>query len=217
MVTANKRVLVVDDESIVCESYRSVLTDEGYSVCTARSGRDALAACRAETFDVVLADLRMPDMDGLEVARRVRKEFPQVPILIITGYPTPQSADEARGLGVFDYLSKPLAPERLSAVTAAALSPPIEGRAPAVPVSEPVPEEGARTAEPQEPQPDAVAPAAPMGIAKTLGVLAVAPLLGLAYVMFLPIIGFGMLFSVIGMGLATKLGWMKRGAPGQQV
>ena len=209
MVATNKRVLVVDDEAIVCESYKRVLTDAGYSVCTARSGRDALAACRAEPFDVVLADLRIPDMDGLEVTRKVRKEFPQVQVLIITGYPTQQSADEARGLGVFDYLSKPVAPERLSAVTAAALSLPAERIAPAVPSAEPAPEEAARAAEPEKTQSEAVSVAAPEGIVKTLAVLALAPLIGLAYVMFLPIIGFGVLFAVLGMGLARKIGWMK--------
>ena len=85
MVATNKRVLIVDDESIVCDSYESVLTMAGFSVRTARSGRDALAACRNERFDVILADLKMPDMDGLEVTREVKKEFPQVQVLIITG------------------------------------------------------------------------------------------------------------------------------------
>jgi len=213
MVATNKRVLVVDDEAIVCESYKRVLTDAGYSVVTARSGRDALSACRAEPFDAVLADLKMPDMDGLEVTRIVRKEFPQVQILIITGYPTQQSAEVARGLGVFDYLSKPLTPEQLSAVTAAALAPFAKRMAAAIPHTEPEPKEvvrpAAQSAEPEEAQAEAVSRAGAEGVVKTLGVLAVAPLIGLAYVMFLPIIGFGMLFSVIGAGVARKLGWMK--------
>ncbi len=206
MVATNKRVLVVDDEAIVCKSYERVLTDAGYSVCTARSGRDALKACRAEPFDVVLADLKMPDMDGLEVTRKVKKEFPQVQILIITGYPTQQSADEARGLGVFEYLSKPLAPERLSAVTAAALSPPAEQTAPS---AKPALEEAAPVAKPERARAHAVSTATPEGIVKTLTVLAVAPILGLAYVMLLPIIGFGVLFSLVGSGVARKVGLMK--------
>ncbi len=209
MVATNKRVLVVDDEAIVCKSYERVLTDAGYSVCTARSGRDALAACRAEPFDVVLADLKMPDMDGLEVTRKVKKEFPQVQILIITGYPTKQSADEARGLGVFDYLSKPLAPERLSAVTAAALSPPPEKMEPAVPSAKPALEEAASLAKPERARAHAVSTATPEGIVKTLTVLAVAPILGLAYVMLLPIIGFGVLLSLVGSGVARKVGLLK--------
>ena len=124
MVVANKRVLVVDDESIVCESYKLALTDAGYDVRTVESGQEAIQACRAERFDVMLADLRMPDMDGLEVARVVSSEFPDLRVVMITGYPSRESADEAARLGISDYLQKPLSPERLSAATAAALARP---------------------------------------------------------------------------------------------
>jgi DNA-binding NtrC family response regulator len=189
MVASNKRVLIVDDEWIVCESYKAVLTEEGYSVRTALNGRDALAASRSERFDVVLADLKMPDMDGLEVTRELKREDPQVQVLIITGYPTPQSADQARRLGVFDYLSKPLSPDRLSSVTAAAA---------AVPVASPI-------VEPAAAGDDAPAAAEPASLAETLGMLALAPVLGLAYVMFLPLLGFGMMFGVLGSGLLKAL------------
>ena len=72
MVVANKRVLVVDDETIVCESYKLALMDAGYDVRTVETGQEAIQACRAERFDVMLADLRMPDMPGLEVLDAVR-------------------------------------------------------------------------------------------------------------------------------------------------
>ena len=121
-VIANKRVLVVDDETIVCESYKLALTDAGYDVHTVETGQEAIQACRAERFDVMLADLRMPDMDGLEVARVVSREFPNLRVVMITGYPSRESADEAARLGISDYLQKPLSPERLSAATAAALA-----------------------------------------------------------------------------------------------
>jgi DNA-binding NtrC family response regulator len=197
MVASNKRVLIVDDESIVCESYKAVLTDEGYSVRTALNGRDALAACRSERFDVVLADLKMPDMDGLEVTRELKRKDPQVQVLIITGYPTQQSAEQARRLGVFDYLSKPLSPDRLSSVTAAAAASPVERTVPVQPAVAPAAGE------------DELATAGPGSVATTLGMLALAPLIGLAYVMFLPILGFGMIFGVLGSGLAKKLGWAR--------
>jgi CheY-like chemotaxis protein len=218
MVASNKRVLVMDDEAIVCESYKIVLTDAGYSVHTAKSGREALAACRDEPFDVLLADLRMPDMDGLDVTRTVRKEFPQVQVLIITGYPTSQSAEEARRLGVFDYLCKPLTPERLSAVTAAAAASPAEGMMPAGASAEPAPEEPVQSvppsaepeeAKPEETEPQTVPAVAQESILKTLGVVAIAPLIGLAYVLLLPLIGFGMLLAAMGAGLAKKLGGVK--------
>lgn len=126
MVAAAKRVLVVDDEEIVRESYRLALTDAGYEVRTVPNGRDAVDACRKEHFDVLLADIRMPDMDGLEVSRVVVHEHPDLRVIVITGYPSPESAARARRLGVSDYLQKPVAPDRLSAATAAALAKPIE-------------------------------------------------------------------------------------------
>ena len=130
MVAAVKRVLVVDDEEIVRESYKLALTDAGYEVRTVPNGREAISACRAEHFDVMLADIRMPDMDGLEVSQVVVHEFPEVRVIVITGYPSSESAARAKRLGVSDYLQKPVAPDRLSAATAAALARPVD-RAPA--------------------------------------------------------------------------------------
>jgi DNA-binding NtrC family response regulator len=124
MVTAEKRILVVDDEQIVRDSCQRALTDAGYDVKTAASGCDALDACRVERFDLMLTDLKMPDMDGLEVIRAMAAEFPDVRVVVVTGYPSPESAETASKLGIFDYLEKPLSPERLSAATAAVLARP---------------------------------------------------------------------------------------------
>ncbi len=121
MVAVTKRVLVVDDEEIVRESYKLALTDAGYDVCTVSSGRDAIRACRSDHFDVMLTDIRMPDMDGLEVSRVITREFPNVRVVMITGYPSPEYAARARRLGCVDFVEKPVGPDRLSAVTAAAL------------------------------------------------------------------------------------------------
>lgn len=131
MVAAEKRILVVDDEEIVRDSCKRVLTEAGYTVRTAASGRDALRACRDERFDVMLTDLRMPDMNGIDVIRAVASEFPEVRVIVITGYPSPQSAQQARELGVSDYLEKPLSTNRLSEAAAAALAhPPVRRAAP---------------------------------------------------------------------------------------
>ncbi|MCU0962497.1 MAG: response regulator [Pirellulaceae bacterium] len=128
MVAATQRILVVDDEEIVRESYRLVLADAGYDVRTVSNGREALEVCRAEHFDVVLADIRMPDMDGLEMSREVVRDFPGTRVIVITGYPSPESAERARRLGVSDYLQKPVPPDQLTAVTAAALARPLPVR-----------------------------------------------------------------------------------------
>ncbi len=214
MVASLKRVLVVDDEAIVCESYKRILDDAGYSVCTVRSGQDAIAACRKESFDVMLADLKMPGLNGIEVTRAVKAELPKIQVLIITGYPTRQSAQEAQGLGVFDYLSKPLSPERLSAATAAALAfpdrqmtfaDPVESPAPAKEAEAPVSE----STQPEKamPQPANVEEETPfVAAAKTLGILVAAPVIGLAYVMLMPLIGFGVVLATIGSGLAKLTG-----------
>jgi CheY-like chemotaxis protein len=217
MVVSGKRVLVVDDDWVVRESFKRVLTDAGYSVTTARSGRAALAACSSEPFDVMLADLKMPEMDGLEVTRMVKREHPQVQVLIVTGYPTQQSAKEARGLGVFDYLNKPVTPDRLNAVTAAALAAPVPRMTPTVPEVAQVPEEAAQPVAPaaapaarqDEVEAETASPQSPENVLKTLAVLTLGPLLGLAFVMLLPIIGFGMLLVVLAGGLTEKLGRVK--------
>lgn len=224
MVVVEKRVLVVDDEEIVRDSCERVLTDAGYVVRTVGSGRDALLACRDEPFDVMLTDLRMPDMDGLDVIRAVASEFPEVRVLVITGYPSRDSAQQAAKLGIFDYLEKPLSPGRLSTATAAALaSPP---RPSTAPFSDAAPEmtetHGIEAAEPEvaaeadvvetheleETEPK-VAAKTDKSILRMLALLAVAPLLGLAYVVLLPFIGLGVLLVALGTGLAQKLGWVR--------
>jgi CheY-like chemotaxis protein len=154
MVVANKRVLVVDDETIVCESYKLALMDAGYDVRTVGTGNEAIQACRAERFDVMLADLRMPDMDGMEVAKIVAKEFPELRVVMITGYPSRESAEQAARLGVSDYLQKPLSPERLSEATAAALARPMRMPAPSV-AAAPAPKEPVK-AEAKEPESQAI-------------------------------------------------------------
>ena len=226
MVAIKKRILVVDDEAIVRESCKLALTDAGYAVSTVASGRDAIQACRAEPFDVMLADLRMPDMDGLEVARIVANEFPEVRVVIITGYPSKASAEQAANLGIFDYLEKPLNPDRLSEATAAVLAsqprPKTTDLRPAEPAAKAMPEAQSAAADTEAAVADSVVAPEPeelqaaqsaetdMGLVKGLALVAVAPLIGLAYVVLFPVVGFAVLFGVLGMGLAEKLGWARK-------
>ena len=108
------RVLVVDDEPIVNESCRRVLAHEGYEVDTTESGREGLDRACAQHFDLVITDLKMPDLDGMDLVRALRRERPNTAVLIITGYGTVPSAVEAMGLGVSDYIEKPFTPHRLA-------------------------------------------------------------------------------------------------------
>ncbi len=121
MVAAH-RVLVVDDEPIVNESCRRVLAHEGYEVDTTESGREGLDRACAQHFDLVITDLKMPDLDGMDLVRALRRERPNTAIVIITGYGTVPSAVEAMGLGVSDYIEKPFTPHQLAKAVHEALA-----------------------------------------------------------------------------------------------
>lgn len=119
--TEPPRVLTVDDEAVVCESIRRVLSEEGYSVATATSARQGLDLLRSENFDLLLLDIRMPEMDGIEFLRETRAVSPDTEVIIITGHATIQTAVEAIKLGATDYLQKPVSPDKLIVSAARAL------------------------------------------------------------------------------------------------
>lgn len=121
MWTETPRVLAVDDEEVVCESIRRVLTGEGYHVRTTTSSKEGVELLRREHFDLLLLDIKMPEMDGIEVLRRARDVSPETEVLIVTGYATIDTAVEAIKLGAFDYLEKPVSPPQLLVATARAL------------------------------------------------------------------------------------------------
>jgi DNA-binding NtrC family response regulator len=119
--TQPPKVLTVDDEPIVCESIRRVLSEEGYDVSTETSSRAGLDLLRREHFDLLLLDIKMPEMDGIELLRAARDVSPETEVLIITGYATIETAVEAIKLGAFDYLEKPVSPPALLVAAARAL------------------------------------------------------------------------------------------------
>src|SRR4030065_1023009 len=100
---SNVRILVVDDEMIVCESCKRILEEEGYEVEAALSGKEAFEKMKANPFDIVITDLKMPGIDGMEVLRTFCKEYPDSIIIMITGFSTVATAVEAMKLGAFDY------------------------------------------------------------------------------------------------------------------
>jgi DNA-binding NtrC family response regulator len=118
---AARSVLVVDDEKVVCNSCRKILTQEGYKVDVALSAQEALNKVKENGFDVVIADWKMPEIDGIEVAKRIKKENPNTVVIMITGYPSVESSIKALRSGISDYVPKPFTPEELSDAVVRAL------------------------------------------------------------------------------------------------
>jgi DNA-binding NtrC family response regulator len=110
------RVLVVDDEVVVCESCRRILEEEDYEVECAQNGKEAFEKMKGNPFDIVITDLKMPGIDGMEVLRTFRQDYPDAVIIMITGFSTVETAVEAMKLGAFDYIPKPFTPDEVSVV-----------------------------------------------------------------------------------------------------
>ena len=117
-----ERVLVVDDEEGIRSFIAEVLTGEGLQVTLAEDGQEALDLLARKSFHLLISDLKMPRVDGMELLRRARAEQPEMEVIMLTAYGTVQSAVEAMRIGAFDYLQKPLSgPDELRLVTARAL------------------------------------------------------------------------------------------------
>ncbi|HEU0198978.1 MAG TPA: response regulator, partial [Burkholderiaceae bacterium] len=101
-------ILVVDDEEVVRLSHTRLLSGDRCAVQAVWSGSEALRAMEAKPFDVVLLDLRMPGMDGMTVLRSIKQRWPQSQVIVVTGYPSLETAKEAIRYGAYDYLAKPV-------------------------------------------------------------------------------------------------------------
>jgi DNA-binding NtrC family response regulator len=108
------RILVVDDETIVRESLGAWLKEDGHDVSVAESARQALRLVAADTFDLALIDIKMPNMDGLELQTRLAEAAPDLTIIIMTAYASVETAVNALKAGAYDYLIKPFDPDELS-------------------------------------------------------------------------------------------------------
>ncbi|HHF43129.1 MAG: hypothetical protein DRJ11_08560 [Candidatus Aminicenantes bacterium] len=108
-----KRILVVDDEINVCKSIRQAILREDCEVDMALSGEEALKKDAQKAYDLVITDLMMPGISGLDLLRELKARRPEVDIIMITGYPTIRTAVESIKLGAFDYLPKPFTPAQL--------------------------------------------------------------------------------------------------------
>jgi DNA-binding NtrC family response regulator len=115
------RILVVDDEEIVIRSCERILRGAGYEVEAARSGAEALSRMNENEYDILVLDIMMPKMDGIEVLQRVKESHPDVEVIMVTGLAEIETAVRCMKLGALDYLPKPFDPDELSRVVARAV------------------------------------------------------------------------------------------------
>ncbi len=116
-----EKILVVDDEQTICDSVEKILSKKGFSIDKAVDAELALTKISQEKYDLVITDLMMPNTNGLELLEIIRKHYPELNVIMITGYASIESAVEATKLGAADYLAKPFTPEELLVVTDKAL------------------------------------------------------------------------------------------------
>lgn len=193
-MSALRKVLVVDDDAVVGNSFSRVLSEKkGYVVTTVENADEALKQMREQSFDVVFTDIKMPGMDGVELAERVKASQPWTPVVIITGYGTTENEARAKAAGVAEFVRKPLSPEIIEDSAAHALR---EGAA----VAARMVAENAAGATPQA----AAIPAAQENRIKNIALFLAAPFIGLVYAVTLPLVGVVMLARVAGQA------WMAR-------
>src|SRR5512147_245200 len=108
-----RSVLVVDDDKAIRDSIKMILEYEKFQLTFAENGQAALESVQAHPVDLVLLDIKMPGEDGLAVLRSLRRSHPDLPVVMISGHGTIETAVEATRLGAFDFLPKPLDSEKL--------------------------------------------------------------------------------------------------------
>ena len=181
------QVLVIDDDAVVGRSFDRVLSRKGYEVSTALTGEEGLKNIEATEYDVVFTDIKMPGMDGLEVAERIKAKCPWTPVVVITGYGTEENEAEASLLGVNGFVHKPLTPEIIESITLKALE---------------EPDDAMQAANEPEATTEITAEARISNIrkvgiiAKNIGLFFAAPFIALGYVIALPFVGVYMIVKL---------------------
>ena len=208
-MSAQKKVMFVDDEEGVRVSWNRYLSAHGFDVTTAEDGANAISKLRKEEVDVVVSDLKMPGIDGIQLLEWIHSKRPETQFILLTGYGSEEVERTVRQLGAFDYLNKPISPDTLAAVVTAATHLKLLPReeAPAAAEATPVDadleapvEEGAEV-EARAVEEEDVHKGGLRRTLELVGGLIAAPILGLAFVVFLPVIGFGALFWMLGESL----------------
>jgi signal transduction histidine kinase/FixJ family two-component response regulator/putative methionine-R-sulfoxide reductase with GAF domain len=113
MTKSNARIIIVDDESRMCDSLSALLASEGHEVVAFQKATEAAEAIRTQKVDLVITDIKMPDIDGIEILRIVKQVDEGIPVILLTGYASLDSAMEAISRGAYDYLLKPVDFNRL--------------------------------------------------------------------------------------------------------
>ena len=115
MVTTleGKRILLVDDDETILVPFQHILRDEGYRVDTASNGREALEKAGEAEYQMVISDIKLPDVQGIEVAKKIREFNRNIRLIIITGFPDLADSIETIDLGIDEILIKPIKPDEL--------------------------------------------------------------------------------------------------------
>jgi DNA-binding NtrC family response regulator len=184
----SRRVLVVDDDAVVGQSINRVLSAQGFQVREAMSGSEALEELKHQSYDMVFTDLRMPGMDGLDMAARVKKSHPQLPVLVITGYGTEASERKAHDLGVAGFLHKPLSPATIVENAERVLRERDETREAIRLSALALMSPAAASATPEAAAAPAPAAAGSASVAKNVALFFAAPFIGLAYILAFPFV-----------------------------
>ena len=183
-MNAKRHVLVIDDDAVVGRSFDRVLSNKGYDVDTALNGEQGLKDIESQDYDVIFTDIKMPGMDGIEVAERIKAKCPWTPVVVITGYGTEENEARASVLGVNGFVRKPLTPDMIENITLKALQNPVEDL--------PAANEAELRPEVREEVKSSTLQAAGK-FAKNVGLFFAAPFIALGYVIALPFVGFFML------------------------
>jgi CheY-like chemotaxis protein len=198
VMNAMRKVLVVDDDPVVSRSFDRVLSRKGYIVVSAENGLEALSKVTHDEYDAVFTDIKMPGMDGIEVAQQMRARRPWTPVVIITGYGSAEHEARAEAAGVRSFLRKPLSPDMIESSLDAAMS------EAAAPVADVLPQGGVAVAAAVAPRDAAEADAA-AGEARSVGqfvksiaLFFAAPFIALAYIALFPLLGMVMLARIAG-------------------
>jgi DNA-binding NtrC family response regulator len=126
-VTKGMRILVVDDDAVVLASCRRILGAEGHQVTSSSSVREALEILERQEFDLLLVDVIMPEYDGIQLIGKVRQNRATMPILVMSGYPTPETISSGLRMGATHFIAKPFTPQELIAAVNKAAEPSPEG------------------------------------------------------------------------------------------
>ncbi|RKY41065.1 MAG: sigma-54-dependent Fis family transcriptional regulator [Candidatus Makaraimicrobium thalassicum] len=100
-------ILIVDDEETMCNLLKDILAEKGYEVTTTQKAREALELAQDRPFDLIITDLKMPEIDGIEMVRQIKEFGIDSIVLVITAYPSVESVRDVLGLGAYDYITKP--------------------------------------------------------------------------------------------------------------